>query len=128
GRRPSEYYFIYLYPFIFVAILDLLRYFKIQLVSVLLIGILVFLNLEPLKNSTDEEPFGLYYKDQAVKQILPFIEGKEYNVSFDMPLGTNNGYDYLLKVNAINPSGDPNDPLIQIRIPPHEGDIVIKEI
>ncbi len=128
GRRPSEYYFIYLYPFIFVALLDLFRYYKIQFAGIILAVILIFFNLTKIQNAIKENDFGLYYKDQAIKTIIPYSQNKQVNVSYDMPLGANNGYDYLLEVNEINPSGNPNDPLIQLRIPPHEGDIVINQI
>ena len=72
------------------------------------------MNLQELKKNTQEINFGLYYKDQAVQQILPYIQGNKYNISFD--------------IHNIHPSGNVNDPLIELRVPPKEGDIQIKEI
>ncbi len=128
GRRPSEYYFVYLSPFIYVVFIDLFRNIKARYIAVIVAFLLVFLNIPLLKQVTKENVFGLYYKDQAAKAIIPYITGKTYNVSYDMPLGTNNGYDYILEANGITPSGNAKDPLIQLRIPPHEGDIRVKEI
>ncbi len=128
GRRPSEYYFHYLYPFIFIAILDFARYFKKEFIILIIALGLLYANISSLKLVMEKELFGLYYKDQAAKAILPYIKDKTYNVSYDMPLGANNGYDYILEANGINPSGNEKDPLIQLRIPPHDNDIKVKEI
>src|SRR3990167_4781920 len=128
GLRHSEYYFVYLYPFIYIAVVDfLLTHKKYFLIPIILI-FLVFINLTSLKNSLNKEPLGLHFKRKVVESIVPFARDKKFNITFDMQLGTNNGYLYLFEVSGIQPTGDWNDPLIIIRSPPQQGDIIFHDI
>lgn len=128
AHRPSEYYFMYLYPFIFIAFANIVTMYKKEYIGVAIAILLLLLNWADLTRLTDGKIFSLYFKDQAVRQILPYVNDKKYNVSMDMPLGTNSGYEYLLEYYNIVSTGDPNDPLIQLRVPSQDGDIKIRDI
>ncbi len=128
GRRPSEYYFTFLIPFFLIGISELLVSINNKAVIAGLLVLLLYANAFELKNSVKEDDGGLYYKDRAIQKIIPYIQNKKFNVSYDMPLGVNNGYDYLLNYHHIKGSGDWSDPLIQLRIPPQRGDIIVKNI
>ena len=128
GLRPSEYYFVYLYPFIYIAAADfLLMHKKYFLIPIILI-FLVVINLASLKNSLNIDPGGLQFKRKVAESIVPYTKGKKANVTFDMPIDTNTGYIYLLEVYGVHRSGDWNDPLIIIRSPSQKGDIVFRDI
>lgn len=128
GKRPSEYYFTYFMPFIYIALSDFLIRLNRKLITGIVIGVLIFINFTDLKNSTKRESLNLYDKDTAVQKIIPFAQDKRVNVSYDMPLGLNNGYDYFVDYYKINRTGDAKDPLIELRIPPRDGDIVVENI
>ncbi len=128
GKRPSEYYFTYFIPFIYIALSDFLIILNRKLITGIVIGLLILINSNDLKNITKREALNLYDKDAAVQKIIPFAQDKRVNVSYDMPLGLNNGYDYFVDYYKINRTGDPKDPLIELRIPPREDDIVVEGI
>ncbi len=128
GRRPSEYYFIYFMPFIFVALIDGVLTLKIKHLLPAVALALMIINFTELRNVMKEDSFGLYYKNEVVKQMIPYASDKRVNVSYDVPYGLNNGYGYLIDYHGINMTGDPADPLIQIHIPPQKGDIIVKNI
>jgi hypothetical protein len=129
GRRPSEYYFFFLYPFIFVTIIDF--FLAIKKTGLLLIICLLelIINLNPLRTNLQSSKFSLYYKEKAIKKLKEIIKNnRKLNITYDMPLGLNNGYNYLIDYYQIKQSGDFKDPLIEIRVPPKENDIKIGEI
>ena len=109
GKRPSEYYFTYFIPFIYIALSDFLIILNRKLITGIVIGLLILINSNDLKNITKREALNLYDKDAAVQKILPFAQDKRVNVSYDMPLGLNNGYDYSVDYYKINRTGDPKE-------------------
>ncbi|OGK36111.1 hypothetical protein A3A93_00740 [Candidatus Roizmanbacteria bacterium RIFCSPLOWO2_01_FULL_38_12] len=127
GSRPSEYYFVYLYPFIYIFIADILISSKNTFVSIFAIIFLIIINASDLKKSIQDHPGGLYYKDIAVRRILQYTKDKKVNIAFDMPPG-NDGYYYFMKYYRIESSQNPSDPTILLRIPPKNDDIRIKSI
>ncbi len=128
GQRPSEYYFVFLYPFILIIIADFFLSIK-QLPIIIIFGTLIlFINSKQIINNLQSNIFGLYYKDKAIRKLKRLIENKKFNISFDTPLGTNFGYNYLINYYDIKQTGNWNDPLVEIRIPPKKDDIVIGAI
>ncbi len=137
GKRPSEYYFLFLYPFIFVALTDffltakkILR-FRIpkKLIVFLLVALFFLINIKEIKTVMTPTDSNFYYKELTIKKLKE-ITGKldkPYNVSLDMPLGRGVGYWYLMEYYGVKPSNNPSDPLIEIRIPPKDDDIRIGE-
>lgn len=130
GKRSSEYYFIFLYPFIMIAIIDFIysirQNFLIFPIAILIIAI----NFRGLKLQLEPNPLGMYYKDKTIKELRESIDpNKKINISFNMPLGANNGYKYLIDWYGIKQSGNwERDSLIEIRIPPRNDDLTVNGI
>jgi hypothetical protein len=129
GKRPSEYYFLFLYPFIFMAFIDFFITIKKRQLLILFIALFFFANVYEIRQVMTASLSNFYYKEQTIlrlKEITSKLH-KKYNLSFDMPLGRDVGYRYLIDYYGVTPSGNPADPLIEIRIPPKEDDIRIGE-
>lgn len=128
GTRPTEYYFLYLAPFIIITIAD---FFILSNRKFLLVPLLVFLlaiNNTALNKNLHSIPIGLFYKDKTVSTLKNNIdETKKFNVTIDAPLGFHNGYKYLLDWYKIPQSGNFTDPLIQIKLPPEKVDIRVSD-
>ena len=128
GKRPAEYYFIFLYPFIYLIIISF--FIKIKNLSVLILA-LIFIFFSTKDNvfyTFKDNYFGFYYKEKVAKIIKEKTEGKKFNISFDVPLGMNHGFNYFFDWYQIKQTGDFSDPLIEVRIPPKKNDIVIDKI
>ncbi len=128
GTRPSEYYFLYLVPFIFIAIADFMLTINKKLLFVPLFVFFLSINNVALKKNLKPIPIGLYYKDKAVNTLKANINmSKKFNVTIDAPLGFHNGYKYLLDWYKIPQSGNFKDPLVQIKLPPEGVDVRIND-
>lgn len=128
GQRPSEYYFVFLYPFILIIIADFFLSIK-QLSIILIFGVLFFfIHSKQITDNLQPNIFGLYYKDKTIKKLKRLTSNKKFNVSFDTSLGRNSGYNYLIDYYNIKQTGNWNDPLVEIRIPPKKDDIRIQNI
>jgi len=126
GRRPSEYYFIFLYPFLVLFFTHfLLKLGKNWLLVFLLVLLFFFFKTDQLKEQLRTNPLGLFYKEKVVKRIAEIGGERKFNVSFSTPVGWDAGYRYLLKFHQVKQTQNPDDPLFQIVIPPQEGTEVI---
>lgn len=117
GKRPSEYYFVFLYPFIYISIIDLIAQLPKKLpllLFTLLIPTLFITNLNPLLDRLKPDYFSLYYMDKLIKDFAPFTKGKKFNISFGVPVGGDSGYRYLFDYYQIKQTGDWSDPLIRL--------------
>jgi hypothetical protein len=133
GKRPSEYYYVYLYPFLLIAISDFLLTVKnrvyMTLVFVILVSVfitdLMFYNKD--NKILQEDYLSLYAKDNTAKKIVEKVDlSKKFNISIDAPPGLNNGFKYFLDWYGIRQTGDwKQDYLIEIRNPLHPKDIVV---
>ncbi len=128
-RRPSEYYFLYLYPFILITLIDTALRTKHTILLFIFILLMPITQLKEIAEVLREDDGGLYYRDQAIRKMLPYSEKKPYAISLDMPAGTANGYRYLIEHYGMHMENtDPKAALIQIRIPAKKGDITIKQL
>ena len=126
--RPSEYYFLYLLPFVLITITDFIFTLKREYLFILLVVYFLAFNIDSLQRNMKQIPIGLYYKDKAIKTLKENINiSKKFNVTIDAPLGFHNGYKYLLDWYEIPQSGDFKDPLIQIKLPPEKVDFKIND-
>ncbi len=126
GKRPSEYYFLFLMPFIYLTII----YFFTKMQGIFLLWTILFLliiiNAKPLIGTISEDMYGLFYKDKAIKELKSIIGKKDrLNISYNVPIGENNGYNYLIEYYQIKQSGDFSDPLLEIVVPPKQGNITV---
>ncbi len=125
-QRPSEYYFLFLYPFIYLLLLELFISLKKQYLLIFITLITIWLNKVSLEDSLAYASFTLNKKEKAVQEIKKRVDPeRKFNISLDTPLGENSGYKYLIEYYNIKQSGDWTDPLIQIHIPPQKGNIRI---
>lgn len=128
GQRPSEYYFVFLYPFIYLTVIKFLLLFdKKRILLIIVFFIMIWLQKNEIKRRLTINFLGLYYKDKTIKKLKELTEGKKFNISFNTPLGLNHGFSYLIDWYQIKQSGDWNDPLIEIRIPPKNQDVKIND-
>ncbi len=126
GQRPSEYYFIFLYPFIYITLIELLR--RLNKFLPLVIFVIIFLSTkEEIYLELKNQPQSLFYKIQTIKKIKEIVNSQKFNISFSTPLGRNHGFSYLIDYFQIKQSRNFKDPLIEIRIPPKREDVKINE-
>jgi 4-amino-4-deoxy-L-arabinose transferase-like glycosyltransferase len=118
GHRPSEYYFNFLYPIIFLVFSIILAKVKKNLLIILFFLLVFTFRLHDFDVAMT--PFGLsyYYKQQSVLKIKEISVGKKINVSYNVPRGFDTGYRYLLDYYQVKQTGNDQDGLIQIVIPP----------
>lgn len=121
GKRPSEYYFVFLYPLLYIILIQSAQLLKKRSLVVIAGVILVVLQFQEYKNLLRPTNVGLYYKDKAVQHIQSSIANKSYNIHFRTATGRNTGFRYLLDYYGIPEQTDPDDPAIDISIPPESG-------
>ena len=90
--------------------------------------ILFFSTKDKILSTLKDNYFGFYYKEKVAKKIKEKTIGKKFNISFDVPLGMNHGFNYFFDWYQIKQTGNFSHPLIEIRIPPKKNDIVIEKI
>jgi 4-amino-4-deoxy-L-arabinose transferase-like glycosyltransferase len=117
GRRPSEYYFNYLLPIIliyfahFISNLNVNKYILVLFFSFFCINSFLSLKTNPLS---------LFYKIDIVKNAKLIVKSNPVYITYDTPIGENNGFDYLIQYYKINRSTDTTRPMIQFVIPRRE--------
>ena len=128
GKRPSEYYFAYLYPFIALIFSDFLLSLKNKYLALLILTFFIFINVRQLNDNFKTNPLGLYFKNLTAKKIKENVDlSKKINITMDTPLGRNNGFNYLIDWHGIEQSGDFKDTLVQIKIPSVDTDVKIND-
>jgi hypothetical protein len=128
GKRPAEYYFIFLYHFIYLTLINFFTKIKKSLILIFILIFIFFLTKENIFSTFKNNYFGFYYKEKVAKIIKKKTEGKKFNISFDVPLGMNYGFNYFFDFYQIKQSGNFSDHLIEVRIPPKQNDIVLEKI
>ncbi len=126
GKRPTETYYIFLYPFFYMVLIDIFLTFKQVRVLTVLFFIIMATNIKPIQKWMAQfDPLGLYSKDLAVKVLKDNLDHtKGFNISYDIPFEHNSGYPYLVNWYKIPTSGKwTRDPLAQMRLPAHPEDI-----
>ena len=128
GKRPSEYYFAYLYPFIALIFSDFLLSLKNKYLALLILTLFIFINVRQLNDNFKTNPLGLYFKNLTAKKIKENVDlSKKINITMDTPLGRNNGFNYLIDWYGIEQSGNYDDALVQIKIPSTGTDVKIND-
>ena len=117
GQRPSEYYFMFLYPFIYLTIVDFFLLYKKVILLIAISFILLGVNLQSLFFNMKTDPYSLKYKDMLIRKLSNEVKGKKFNLSYSTSLTTDYGFRYLVDYYKIPFTGDWNDPLVQIKIP-----------
>jgi len=92
GQRPSEYYFNFLWPFLILMLAKLLSNKK-NWALIIFLFLFVFSFYHSFK-SIHSQPLSLHSKEVIIKKIAEY--NKPVDVYFDVPLGRETGYRYLL--------------------------------
>ncbi len=127
AERPSEYYFHYLYPFVALALIDFL-YNANWKYLIILSFIFLMINIPHYTYTLQVHPVGLMVKEKVVLMLKEEIGSKPINITYEMPLGLNNGFAYLLQHHGVNVKNKESHPLVIIRHPTKKGDLIYKKI
>lgn len=126
-QRPSEYYFLYLYPLMVLALLQAVQT-KIRQGILILCIFILFVNAGRLRTATETYNRGLHEKMQTIRIVKSHVGNRKFNVAYDLPLGLATGYDYLFDYYDTPPTKNPKDPLVILRSPAQKGDIAISQL
>ena len=124
GKRPSEYYFIFLMPFILLAITDFAIQKKRAVPLILTSLLLALIHIAWFQKTVQTDYAGLIYKDQVVHYIKQQTKGREFFLSYD-GVSIDNGFRYLLRLRGLQVSENEMAPLIEVSLPPRAGSHVI---
>jgi len=127
GKRPSEYYFLFLMPFI---ILSICKFAFTNIYTKVLLALFIVWNILGnsmvyFTNLTVPPYLNMQVKEKTILEIKKIVKNKSVNVGFDVPLGQDNGFRYLMKVHDLKESGNMKDPMIGVNVPPKKNDILI---
>ena len=128
GQKPSEYYFLFLYLFIYIGLAEAVVFWKKYQVFVLLLILNVLIFTRNIFNMIQPHQADLYYKDLAVQEVRKINSQNNYQIVLMMPFGRDNGFRYL-----INYYGMETDPSVKkgeviLRIPPAAQDKIFGDI
>jgi hypothetical protein len=127
NKWPSEYYFVYLIPFIIFSIIDFFISNKKSYLLWIYLLIFIIFNFPILKSNLEPEYNSLNMKEKIVKELKSKVNNSKIKVSFYGRSDIDNGFNYLLRLYKLNISNDNNIPLIEIGIPPKKNSIQIGE-
>lgn len=116
GKRPSEYYFMFSLPFIFIVIIDFLFKLNQKIFMYIFFIFFIMFNMLSLKKNMEQNYGGLYYKEAVVKYIKNEFSDKKFNISYN-GVSVDHGFRYLLEYYGVKQSGNTKDPLIEVSIP-----------
>lgn len=120
GIRPSEYYFLYLIPFLYIFLIDLFKDKKGNIILFFYICLIILYNINKISEKTKYDFRSLAAKEKVVKVLKEKIGNKKYSISFYGEDGLDTGFRYLMKYHKLNVSFDGKNELIEIGIPARE--------
>jgi hypothetical protein len=124
GKRPSEYYFLVVFPYIMLTIARFFEIPKMKWVVYIYLATYCVINLSTLTSLATQTDRGLWAKDLVVHKVKEICADRKCNISFDGDQSTDNGFRYLLRYYDVHP--DQSAPLIEIRKPGRKGDMIIQ--
>jgi len=127
GKRPSEYYFLYLYPFIFILLIQFFLKFKAVRILYLLVLLNLIFSYGHLKRILKVNLLGLLYKDKIVTTIKKDLGNRSSDISRDLGIGRDTGFGYLIDYYKLNKRKGKVTDQVQIRFPPQKHDLIIGE-
>lgn len=119
SKRPSEYYFMFLYPFIFVIFANFVKKINRTIILIFLL-ILLNINLNSLRGLLVNNNLGLKQKNMIIARVKELAKDKQAKINFNTDIGRNVGFDYLIKYHKINVSDKEGVPSFEITIPPKD--------
>lgn len=128
AKRPSEYYFIFLYVLCYLVIIQSFVCFKRTFILSICIVVMILANIPQYRLLLQPNQYSLFYKDQAIKYVQKKVTENPSNIGIRTDPGQDNGFLYLLYYYKIEQYPDPSYPMIEIVIPPEEGSKVFGDI
>ncbi|MCX7996245.1 MAG: hypothetical protein N2691_00595 [Patescibacteria group bacterium] len=129
GQRPSEYYFIFSLPIAILTLTDALLRTRAESLLYVLAAVYLLINAQPALRKLETNPYGLQAREELVHYLDTYYDPKTYIVSFDVELGREPGFRYLMDYYGIvtHDKGDNSLPLVQVKIPPKDGDVRVSD-
>ncbi len=124
GKRPSEYYFLFLYPFIYICLIDFLIIIKKPLIIAAIFILSIVSNRQAILGNYNDNMQGLYYKDRIVREIKKVTGKKEFDLAIQIEARNSEaGFKYLMDFYQLKYNIKPwyiltKEPLIKIIVPP----------
>lgn len=116
GKRPSEYYFVFLLPYILINISSIFIYFKLEKVLIVGIFLLSILYMPQYNNNTIVDGKSIYFIDKTVQYLEKKIGKTGYNVSFEKD-SNDAGFKYFFTLYDFKFTGNmEKDPLVGISV------------
>ncbi|MCR4329721.1 MAG: hypothetical protein NUV65_04225 [Candidatus Roizmanbacteria bacterium] len=125
GRRPSEYYFLILFPFVYILLSYFLQTYIQKGFIIALLCLFVLINVPQIIPLFQSNRNGMQQKDRVIRNIGVLVKNTPYSVSFDGPPNTDTGFRYLLKLYRYPVSEDPTVPMIGVHIPIKPNDFAV---
>ena len=123
GKRPSEYYFLILFPFVYIVFAYFLQRYIHKGFILALIFLFILINIPQIIPLFQTNRNGMQQKVMVVSKIGELVKNTPYSVSFDGPPNMDTGFRYLLKLYKYPVSDDPTVPMIGVHIPIKQNDV-----
>lgn len=125
SQRPSEYYFLFLFPFIFLIIINFFVLTKKTFLLIFISTLLIYIYYPTYSQILSPAQISLYTKDKLVLKLAQLIKNKKCNVTINAPMGRDTGFKFLIDYYGIKQTRNFNDPLAEIDIPAQKNDYII---
>lgn len=127
GKRPSEYYFMFLSPFILITLIDFIFLAKKNYLLILFTAFFFLININKVKTSLKSNFLGLYYKDKIITIIKKGLGNRNSDINRDLGIGRDTGFGYLIDFYDLDKRKGKVTDQVQIRFPPQKNDLIIGE-
>lgn len=119
AQRPSEYYFVFILPFLLIALIAFFIEIKFSRLLYVLLIVLAVNTYSGILDKWQPEPFGLAAKEKTARYIFENYDPKTFAVSFDVETGREPGFRYIMSHYGITTHNEEtkNLPLIEVQIP-----------
>lgn len=132
GKRPSEYYFVFLLPFFYILLLHFFD-FGARRIKIIALGcIFVFLTgfnvMNAYENTMKTNQLSLHYRDSLAQYLSQTYDTNDFYVSKSTPIGQDAGFNYILEyygISLIPIEGSGDRSLVEINIPADQSDYQI---
>lgn len=120
GKRPSEYYFTYLYPlfFILLALLCQEKHHIIRLIALIVIVLSLITNSITAHSLTKKSSSrSLYHKNKTIEYLKQRQFKRPFQIAYETDPGLNTGFNYLVRYYQLNVTTDIRAPMVHIVVP-----------
>ena len=129
NKRPSEYYFLWLYPYLYVTVIVFAMRSRLTFLLLAYVCALAYFGINTLPTITANNDFSLQEKDNVALTIKHrVLSGTKIGVGIGMPPGLDNGFRYLLSARGVDHEAPaPKLPLVRVNNPKEDEDISVNK-